>query len=1037
MAGQYVLMAALGGASVAASFLILPTEGERAAMHMRDREFDEARALFEARLAQDGPQIGTVAPLARLYAQQGELDRAIAMLENLMAAQTLPLADIVEARKLLRVYLRWASRLDAQRANLAALAQLEPARVYLRELAALDDFAGDPVRQIEALAQLIQLPDAEANDFADLAELRAGRRDFAGAAAALAALAARNPAAIDAGLFDLWLSVTLETGDVDAAVALAQVQLKPDSAPAMVAVVTNAFLGRGRPQDALRALAPIEARLGTDPGVNLAVMRAASDAQDSALLGRLFDAQLARGTAALRPSQTGELIEFGFAAGREGPALELARAIDAKALNDPQLMLLAGQALARRQLTLLRAVVAQAGPQRFDADPVLAAQIFLALDDKPAASAAASRAAARSGLPLDSALSLVQIFAALDRPSDALRLLETLAGDAALPESALADMAQLYLVLRRAPEGAATFERLRTVRPDSYAAATGWALTMAAAGRDAAVARWLDAGALALPSTVLNDLFFIGADAKSAVLQLAAARRLRALEGPTPAARLRLAQAELAAGRAAAALDEARALRGQIGGDEVEGLYREALSQAARTDAAARNELRGYWRARLADTALAPAIRDEALYALIDQRAWDDALPELARRARAAPAEWLGAYVSAARDAGRSAAVVALLQSFAADPALDKAAREQAAYALIEAAPAQALGSLRRMAADFGGEWQDALDTALERANLRAELRASLAARAQAPGLAADRRRGFAFRLLDLGDKAAALAIFQRLAEGGAADASDAEQARFLMGPRPEPAQLEWLEAQARATTGAVRLGWVRALLDGGAARRAAFVLEEDAATPGRAGGTASVLASEAYLADGDRVGAARILAARIPRETQPDLAQRLGELAQAAQRPDLARLAFDRLFLLEPSRPAAQRQAGLNAFAEGDTARARDLLQRYLAGSPGDWEAHYALGETLIRLRERAAARAEHEAALAAIDALRDPPVAARAARAYSLYRLGRNDEALAAFARLLREQPANRDLRADYAGVLLELGRTSQARAVLEGGT
>jgi hypothetical protein len=35
------------------------------------------------------------------------------------------------------------------------------------------------------------------------------------------------------------------------------------------------------------------------------------------------------------------------------------------------------------------------------------------------------------------------------------------------------------------------------------------------------------------------------------------------------------------------------------------------------------------------------------------------------------------------------------------------------------------------------------------------------------------------------------------------------------------------------------------------------------------------------------------------------------------------------------------------------------------------------------------------------------------------------------------LREQPRNRDLRADYAGVLLELGRTGLARSVLGAGT
>jgi hypothetical protein len=49
----------------------------------------------------------------------------------------------------------------------------------IRELVALASFANDGDQQIAALAQLVTLPDAEPDDFVDLAELRAARRGFA------------------------------------------------------------------------------------------------------------------------------------------------------------------------------------------------------------------------------------------------------------------------------------------------------------------------------------------------------------------------------------------------------------------------------------------------------------------------------------------------------------------------------------------------------------------------------------------------------------------------------------------------------------------------------------------------------------------------------------------------------------------------------------------------------------------------------------------------------------------------------------------
>ncbi|MBI3503499.1 MAG: hypothetical protein HY059_01560 [Proteobacteria bacterium] len=1043
--GQFALAAALVGSSLFASVLIVPNVRERAVMHLRDREFDQAREMFEERLAEAGPLLETVVPLARLYAQRGELERAIAILSDLIASGRVEGQGVIDARRLMSVYLRWGGHEAEHRANLIEIARIDPNSANLRELSALFSFAGDTAAQIGVLTRLILLPDALPDDFVDLAELQASQRNFAAAIATLSTLAARMPDKVDAATLDLWLIVSLEARDFDGAVARARAQMARRSPPSEVAAVIGAFAGQRVPKLGVAALQPLADRMGPDAATNVALMRLALDAEMPALAADLFDRQLARGTASLGVAQIGDLIDIGLVTERVDIALNLAKSVDLSQLSVVQLEALAGQALDRRQTEFLRAIATAAGHERLAGNPVLAARIYLAIDDRVRAAEQARRALARTDLPLEEALTLVQVFAGADRPGEALALLARLAENPALPENAIGDMAQLYLLLKRAPEAVAVFERLRAQRPNSLAVAAGWALVMAQAGRGDAVARWLDSGASdALPGPVITDLFYVGGDAKSPALQLAAARRLRALEGPTPVARLRLAQAALAAGQSGEALDEARALRPLLANDEVEALYRESLVLAAKRDARAQAELRGYWRARLADANLSAAAREEALYGLIDARAWDDVLPEMARRARAAPAEWLGAFVTAASDAKRLDLAVPVLLDIAQRADLPAATRREATYALIERTPpAVHLPALRRAAAELGGEWQDALEAALERLGRRDEVLAILTRRAADPSLPAETQRALAFRLLDLSEKSAALAIFQRLAAGAAVQSPDAQQTLYLMGPRPDAAQLDWIEAQARAAAPAARLDWARALIDAGASRRAAFVLEADAAVPGRAGGPATLLAGESYLAAGtpdDKAAFVRILQARIPREGDPETARQLAELAAAGNRSDLARTAYERLLLLDPAQRDAQRQVGFIAFADGDFERAKALIGRYLDGAgsgvPVDWEARYYLGESLYRLKDRTAARTEHERALAAIEKLSPAPFAARAVQAYLYHRLGRSEESVALYARLLREQPRNRDLRADYAGVLLELGRTELARAILGAG-
>ncbi|MCM0020432.1 MAG: hypothetical protein NBV67_10600, partial [Tagaea sp.] len=850
----------------------------------------------------------------------------------------------------------------------------------------------------------------------------------------------RWPDALGAAAAEFQLYVLLEQGRFADAQAAAARHLRRRSTPADIQAAIEPFMAHARPALAFAALGEFARPPSGDARTDLALLRLALEAGETAAALAGFEAILRGRVAAWPPPALAGLVDVAFVLDRADAAFELARALDPAAASDAQLGAIARRAIDSGRFDFLREFAARAGFARFERPPVLGGEVALVLGDRERALALARQAAAAGDSDLADPLAAASLLARLDRPAEALALLARLADRPDLPDQAGVDLANLYVALRRAGEGLPVLERLRARRPQSPAIALGWAIVAAQAGRGEIVLAWLRGQAAgAVPEATLRDLFFLGGETRGAALQLEAARRLRALED-TPETRLRLGQALLASGDASAALALARAEREWPAAlrEEGEFLRRDALRLAAARDPAAAAELRADWRARLASPQRAAS--DEALYALIELRDWDAVLPALAARARANPREWLGAFATAAADARRTDAVLPLLTEMAGRADLPEATRREAIFALIERTPAERhLPVLRRAAAEWGGEWLDALDAALERAGRRDELRANLAARARDARVPVEARRAAAFRLLELGDKPGALAAFQRLAENEAADGTNAQQARFLMGPRPAPAELAWLEARARASEGAVKLGWARALAEAGAPARAAEALGALPVAPGRLGAEAALAVAEFWVATGaraDRPRAAAAIEPRVTRETDLGRTLRLADIALAVERPDLARQAYARALVLEPTSRQARRAAGLFAFTDGDFEAAKRHLERFLApGAPGDWEAPYFLGESLYRLRDRAGARPRHEQALAAIDATANPPFAARAARAYLLYRLSRTEESVALYARLLRERPQDRDLRADYAGVLLELGRRADAEIVLGG--
>ncbi|MDE1927729.1 MAG: tetratricopeptide repeat protein, partial [Burkholderiales bacterium] len=108
-------------------------------------------------------------------------------------------------------------------------------------------------------------------------------------------------------------------------------------------------------------------------------------------------------------------------------------------------------------------------------------------------------------------------------------------------------------------------------------------------------------------------------------------------------------------------------------------------------------------------------------------------------------------------------------------------------------------------------------------------------------------------------------------------------------------------------------------------------------------------------LRDG-RLGAAEA-ALRAALDLDPANAGALSNLVQTLQREgrvDAARAYARRLAAVQPLQPYASFEAGRQAMAQGDFARARDLFERELRLQPDQSEVHYWLAQALWRLGDR-----------------------------------------------------------------------------------
>ncbi len=987
-----VLLVLLVG--IGASLLLIPHSGELALQKFRDRDYYSARAVYEQRYAAGDRSGTTVMPLTRLSLAQGDLERAIALTEEFVAAEP----SSVEARELLNRLYQDAQRPGDYLENLKALAELRHSADLYRDLAYAAGFRNRMALKVEALTRYCPLRPDDVEAPQELAALLAARGDPAGAVDWLLRADDRAKGNIEPDSRELLMSLLIDLDREEEAFERARRWLGENPTVADMIGLASQLAAASRPDLGLRLIEPQVK--GRNPVLALELtyidLLIAADRREeartrlSALSGPVEDVQF------------GRLLALEVNAGMLRPALAATKGRDLHLVPDWVLAGLAESALRDGDRSFPDRLYRELGDEFLDDYPLLAANIALGRGDPAAAAGWAERGLAGGGLTPGDQLAAIRILDRAGRHGAAADAFDRLPLSGGIPDEQLEELAALFIDLDRAPTGLAWFEARRQVTP-SPAAGQGWARLAAKAGDPAAVADWL-AGQPKLPVGLLQDIAGSAAERAAnspaaAALALAASQRAFALD-PSPRSRLALANALTATGKPAEALPLLAPLLAD-GGTEVESAYIAALAGAGRSE-----ELTRHLTAKLAKGNLSDAEQQAIVTMLLDHKAYRAALPLLRGWAESqgggrSGEDWLGVYADAAAKANALPDLAALLQSRASAAPLAEA--EDALYR----------------------------DT-LTKLGRKADLRRYLLARATDDRLPTDKRREPASSLLALGDKAGAEQALQRLAAGQGPQSEDFRQLAYLWGPRPPAAGLDWIEARAKAASDpAEQAAWYDRLAEYGGGRRVIAGLGGQGEAPAQPALKAPYI--EALAAAGKGKELALALRTAVPEEAAPDRLRRYARLAEQTGQRAAAAQAWTALLTRKPDDADALRQLGMLAYDENRLADAERLLRRYVATGPDDYEAHYFLGEALTALKRPTAAVPFYRTALSQLRHRAGRGDAAVQTEANLLNRLGKVDDAVALFESLRRRRPADRQLRADYASMLIENGRLPEARRVL----
>jgi tetratricopeptide (TPR) repeat protein len=522
-------------AAISLSLVFVPRGAELGLLNLKLGLPHQALAILEERYSAGDSSAATVGALAQARAQVGDLPGAVSLLEQLLGEyQQDP--SLLQA---LAGYYRRLGRLEASLRMTERLAAIEPSEGSFQEIARLYRELGRTVEQRRVLRQLVAQSRPDPANVIELANLEKALGNPGAGIEVIKRLEAVRPAAVDASVVALDVSLRIAAGQAESAFERAERWLSRSRVPARdVLPLASVLSVLGYPTASLKLLQPLASK-SRDPGLILATSQAEIDTgQREAALQRL-ETFAAKARGRIDPDLAHLRLRLAASMGLHVRASEAAEAMGIPAVPMDLLPATAAAALQSGRAAVAEAVRNRLRDERGTLTPVVIAETSLALGDRNAAAEWARRAAPDLVGNPELAMRLARLELNLRRKDHALEALRSglpilnkngqppvMRDPLSVPTNLLTSIVGLYADLGMAREALMVLEVVKEKQP-SPEADQAWALAAAMTRRQAAVIEWLKTtGDRRIGPNFLKDLVFASMKGGSAAIALAAAARL-------------------------------------------------------------------------------------------------------------------------------------------------------------------------------------------------------------------------------------------------------------------------------------------------------------------------------------------------------------------------------------------------------------------------------------------------------------------------------------------------------------------------------
>ncbi len=969
----FVVVAALG-----LGVVIVPSGLERAFMFLHDKEYTDAQHSFEARWAKGDHSREVANALAELHLRLGDADRASEVLLTFVNENP---GDRAALARLAEIF-RDAQRRDKQIATLERLWKQKKDPALLRTLDRLYDFAGREDDRIRVLTKLVRSQDSLFTDHQELAELLAPRNPQAALEALFNAFK-RWPSAASPDNAQTFIALSGDLNRDDLVVSVIEPWLQRRTDHAAVDAVVVTLTATRRNTLALRlALSSGALAKSVPQSVVLVARLEARNKQPAQAFKRLEDLR----KAGKLPAKGDDVyVEAALLSKRRDEALEHVLARGPENLPFWLQSWVVSKAAEAKDTAFLKTVEAEFGKSENASRSFMLSRVAIALGE-PARAADLAQKAVSLIRDASSGVAVAGLFSDLGQRPLALQILRDAVADGRrVPVDDLALAITVAISIKEANLALTMAEVLRATRPSETADILfARALTVSNRGREALgvldeLAEWSEQKELAV---------FEALTATGQILELQQLLSER-IEGGESTLVQRTNYVFMLNDFKTLPTTKLQGVGPRIADD----LDDDTLQGGPRLS---RIELLGK-----IDAGMAKPYAREAAELDPDGAAY--------------------IYLGLLKRLDAKQEAVAYLSKAYGDAELDKT-RESFLYQWIEiGVTREALPYLKERALSDERSWFFAYDEALKKIGERAERIRFLTEYARRDNLEAAFKGQIAHELLSVGAKDDALRLFLNEAENAAVRSPEVEQLLFIWGPRPPREGIEWIVARTRSANPEDRGAWLQRLVDLGAIDKAVEIAQAYYASGERS--LSPVLASGLAQLKLDQ-GLAQVLNTELKRgQLEPAVAARLG---LAAEERSLSREASRLFEIASLSDKKWLAKAGRNAWFTGDRQHGLSLLEQAAAQPRPDGETLFLCAEAHRSLGSSAEAKRRYLQALELTKGKKGREE--RRVHMLALMRLGRFDEAEALVA-----GETDFDLRADYAGALLDGGRLERAAQIL----